>query len=702
VPALLAGQVGGTVTATVALTYAGMGLYVFPCVVKGRDKTPLVKWRAESTTDPQVIGGWWKRWPDALVAVDCGKSRLIVVDLDVKDGIDGPGNWKRLVAGHDVPSTFYVRTPSKGWHLWFRDPDGKYRNSAGQIAPAVDIRADGGLVVAPGSAGYTWHAEAPLSLDDIPVMPDGIIPTSNGGGTTGHWKKLDRTTLEPRDLAALEALEVLGGHGAYLSDGHVTVTRPGKIAGASVSIGHIGPGIVKVFTPNWPPLQEGNVYDADKLVTFAQPGTKGAGSRTVRLTSASAITMRRVQWLWDARLAVGILALLAGREGLGKSTFAYWLVARITRGELSGERKGQPRAVLVCATEDSWEHTIVPRLTAAGADLTLVYRIEVVTAGDITIGVSLPRDLHEVEQAAHDKNAALLLLDPLMSRIADDIDPHKDLEVRQALEPLTWVANRTGMTVLGIIHLNKTGSVDILDRVMGSKAFAAVARAVCAVVPDPDDETGGQRLFGVPKNNLGRSDLPSIRFTIQGTVIQTADGPSDVGAVAIGDETETTIHEAMERNGEDADVRTQVADAKTWLKEYLTEHSHSDSREVKKVAAAQGFAERTLQRARKSLRVVMTRLSESPPRTVWSLPPAIVPTPRGEGITGTTDINAGQSPVSDLGGMPNRASRASPATPREGGTIEAHCVGCGKPIPAYQVDKRGGRCVGCHLKAGAA
>jgi hypothetical protein len=269
------GQAGGSApTSSVVLTYAAMGLYVFPCAVKGRDKTPLVKWGDASTTDPGIIRGWWDRWPDACIGIDCGKSGLIVVDLDVKDGIDGPGNWKKLVDGHDVPATFYVRTPSKGWHLWFRDPGGKYRLSAGKVAPAVDVRAGGGFVVAPGSAGYTWHAEAPLSLDDIPAMPDGIIPASNGGGTTGHWKKLDRDTLEPRDLAALEALENLGGHGAYLSDGHVTVTRPGKIAGASASIGFIGPGIVKVFTPNWPPLQEGNVYDADQLVKLAQQEAK--------------------------------------------------------------------------------------------------------------------------------------------------------------------------------------------------------------------------------------------------------------------------------------------------------------------------------------------------------------------------------------------------------------------------------------------
>ena len=172
-------------------------------------------------------------------------------------------------------------------------------------------------------------------------------------------------------------------------------------------------------------------------------------------------------------------------------------------------------------------------------------------------------------------------------------------------------------------------------------------------------------------------------------------------AVTVGDETQTTIHEAMERNGEDADTRTQVADCKTWMREYLTEHSHADSRDVKKAGAAQGFSGATVQRARKSLRVVMTNLSVSPRRTVWSLP-STVSIPWGEAMTDMTDINAGQRPVSDLGETTSPVSRVSRGLPRESATTEAQCVDCGNPLPAYQADKRDGRCVRCHYRAGAA
>ena len=70
----------------------------------------------------------------------------------------------------------------------------------------------------------------------------------------------------------------------------------------------------------------------------------------------------------------------------------------------------------------------------------------------------------------------VLLLDPLMSRLDVALDSHKDAEVRQALEPLTAVGERTDCTMLGLIHVNKSTSNDPLTTLMASRAFAAVAQ----------------------------------------------------------------------------------------------------------------------------------------------------------------------------------------------------------------------------------
>jgi len=344
--------------------------------------------------------------------------------------------------------------------------------------------------------------------------------------------------------------------------------------------------------------------------------------RRVDLTPASQIKPKRVRWIWKDRLAVGTLGLLAGREGLGKSTLAYDLASDVTRGTLPGEYYGTPRAVIVCASEDSWEHTIVPRLIAAGADLDLVYRAEIVTHNDLRLTISLPRDFTEVEQAALAVNAALLVLDPLMSVIDSRLDTHRDREVRQALEPLKTLAERSHMSILGLIHHNKSGSTDALQLVMGSKAFSAVARSVHTCIPDPDDETQERRLFATSKNNLGRLDLPVLGFTITGHAVETEDdGIAWTGRLKWTGEVAGAMHEIMTRASDPE--RTATTEAADWLQGYLSHYGGESSKtEIEKAGRSAGHTPATLRRARERLRLEYR--SEGFPRTTyWSLPGAI-------------------------------------------------------------------------------
>lgn len=387
--------------------------------------------------------------------------------------------------------------------------------------------------------------------------------------------------------------------------------------------------------------------------------TDSGRGRRVILTPASAIPHRRVRWLWDGRLALGTLSLLAGREGLGKSSFAYWLAAQVTRGTLPGEFAGDERAVLVCATEDSWGHTIGPRLEAAGADLARVFRLEVTTSEGLDGSLSLPLDLDAVEAAAGEVGAALLLLDPLTSRLAAALDTHKDADVRRALEPLARLAERADAAVLGLMHHNKSGGTDPVRAVMASVAFTAVARSVHTVVPDPEDES--VRLFGTVKNNLGRGDLPSLSFTVETALVPTDDGPAPVGRVVIGDEVGASIADVMRRSAViEGGGRGEPSDAAVWLVGYLRANGQSvdglpDERRwvlsslVKAAAAEAGHSDKQVRNARNRLGVESrAEPGYFPQRTWWGLVsrapeeleghdsadsralPAVVPSP-GEG-----------------------------------------------------------------------
>lgn len=297
-----------------------------------------------------------------------------------------------------------------------------------------------------------------------------------------------------------------------------------------------------------------------------QVEVKPVTRRKVVLTPASAIKPKRVRWLWEERLPHGMMALLAGRQGLGKSSVAYWLTAQITLGALRGEFYKKPKSVLIAATEDSWEHVIVPRLMAADANLDRVYRIEVETAEGLG-ELSLPKDNEEMKEIALEVEAALMVLDPLMSRLSGTLDSHKDAEVRQALEPLVKIGSEIGMTTLGLIHHNKSAQSDPVQAVMGSTAFTSVVRSVHTVVQDPRDEDS--RLFGVVKSNVGRTDIDTLGFNIEEREFEVDDGLIKIGAVEWTGAAPMSIASAMAALIAQGKPTTAGKEAEDWVFEYL-------------------------------------------------------------------------------------------------------------------------------------
>ena len=132
-----------------ALEYAESGWAVFPCRL---DKTPYVKWASEATTDEKTIKEWWLKWPKAGIAIVTGsKSKhLVIIDIDVKDGaadsfeLGGAAAWPK-----GSYETRRVKTGGGGIHLYFKTPTVMIRNSIGKLAKGVDIRGEGGYIIAP-------------------------------------------------------------------------------------------------------------------------------------------------------------------------------------------------------------------------------------------------------------------------------------------------------------------------------------------------------------------------------------------------------------------------------------------------------------------------------------------------------------------------------------------------------------------------
>lgn len=345
--------------------------------------------------------------------------------------------------------------------------------------------------------------------------------------------------------------------------------------------------------------------------------------RRVRLTPASTIRPRPVYWTWQDRLPVGEVCLTPGRGGVGKSTFHAWVIARLTRGQLPGTYEGTPRPCIIATAEDSWARTVVPRLIAAGANLDLVFRAEVVTEEDDEVSLALPRDCSALEAEIAERGVALLSLDPLMSAISGGLDTHKDREVREALEPLARLADRTGCTILGNAHFRKASASDPLMMAMGSAAFANVVRAALGFARDVNNDgeplEDGSCVISQIKNNLGRLDLPSIRYRIEPTGIDTEEGPAEVGRFVVVGDTTRSVADVL-GHPRASEERTERDEAADWLVGYLTDAGGKAPRaSVMRDGEAAGFTAATLNRA-KAKAGIDHETGGFPRRSVWTLP----------------------------------------------------------------------------------
>lgn len=419
--------------------------------------------------------------------------------------------------------------------------------------------------------------------------------------------------------------------------------------------------------------------------------------RRLKLTSAADISIRSTEWLWDKRLPFGELSLVAGREGIGKSLVLCDIAAQLTRGELEGCLLGTPRDVLLLAVEDSWQATIGPRLIAARADLTRVHRLEVEVGDDeMSRSPILPIDLDLLREAIESTSSALVIIDPLVSALDHSIDSWKDTSVRKALDPLAKVAHETEASVAGLAHLNKAASAETLDKVLGSKAFTQVPRAVHLVARDPDADDGSCLVI-LAKSNLGPLDIPGLRYRIEEARVESRGVEAVTGRLEWLGEVDVEASEVL-RSASSEEDRSERDEAAEWLSSFLTERGGEASRgDVVKAARAAGFSDSTLKRARSKAGVKYRRRKERQGPSVWYLD--LAPFESG--------VESGHSDHSD------HLSKVDPSDPSRTPTDKATpdsieleldlaldagsgpCSACGSPTRRYGEGATGSLCHTC-------
>jgi hypothetical protein len=174
---------------------AKRGVPIFP--VRPKRKEPATQNGVlDATTDLARIEAWWEAMPEANIGIATGRaSNLLVLDVDRHGGRDGDAALAALEARHGaLPPTVTVATGC-GRHLYFRIGAYAVQNSTGKLGEGLDIRADGGYVLAPPSRHPSGQSYAWIGAQEVAAAPPWLVkrllPKANGKGRPpGYWSRL--------------------------------------------------------------------------------------------------------------------------------------------------------------------------------------------------------------------------------------------------------------------------------------------------------------------------------------------------------------------------------------------------------------------------------------------------------------------------------------------------------------------------------
>jgi putative DNA primase/helicase len=346
---------------------------------------------------------------------------------------------------------------------------------------------------------------------------------------------------------------------------------------------------------------------------------------------ASTIEMTHLEWLWPNRFALGKIGIIAGLPDEGKGLLLSFIIACCTNPALAwpnDEGRAPQGNVILLTAEDDPADTVLPRLAAAGADLSKVEIIQLVRDHDSKTGeqrnrmFSLVHDLEKLRAKITDVGSVVLIvIDPISAYLGiGEVDSFRDADVRSVLGPLKELAGEMRVTALAIMHFNKkTDVLNMMLRICNSIAFAAASRHAFGVIDDPDNQ---RKLFVRGKNNLGQRDDRSLafRFEVRTVGISRRTGKPILAPFIVWEAgyVDVTATEALQAVSGGRPPAAPVA-AKKFLLDILA-NAPVPAAEIEAAAKAEGIAMRTLARAKTALGIVSEKGPMPQDPWTWRLP----------------------------------------------------------------------------------
>ena len=629
----------------------------------------VTAWEQAATASPFAIQVKWDNAPDSLPGLPVGAHGLVVIDCDRKPNApDGVEAFRALCAAHsiDLSGAFVVETPSTGLHFYFRS-ETPYGNSRGSLPAGIDVRGIGGYVISPGAVlpdGRSYKL-VQGSWDTIPALPDALaaflrpkvdasIPQTANATQPATERECAYAAQALEDEASkLMALRAGDGRNAALNtSAHSLGTMAGAgwidpaviartLYEASSANGHtskhgeqqtiktiqsgLAAGMHKPREPlasepapniDISPMIANGIAKHKANQTAKQETHEMVSKRCVSLVQCSTIEAKPITWIWNGFIPQGKLTLLAGAGGTGKSTLAFSFAGTISNGGQWPD--GSPCIasgnVLIWSSEDDPADTIVPRLMAVGANL---YRCGIVSGTIDENGLRSPfdaaRDMERLRETINGiGGASMLIIDPIVTAVVGDM--HKANDVRRSLQAIVDFAAEMNCAVLGITHFAKgTAGKNSAERVIGSQAFAALARMVLVAAKEEDSD---RRVFTRAKSN-NSVDTGGFSYTIEAGTLA---GGIEATRIAWGEALQGSSRSILsEVEGEANEEAGQLGAAKQFLITTLRNGPAPSKELLEHAREGYGVSAITLRRAQKELGIVATK-STFAGGWNWSLP----------------------------------------------------------------------------------
>ena len=319
------------------------------------------------------------------------------------------------------------------------------------------------------------------------------------------------------------------------------------------------------------------------------------------LQTIASVQPREAEYLAEPYLPRGMITILAGHAGQGKTTLALWLASHVSNGDLMPG--GKPGNVYYFTTENDESIVLRPRLEAMDARLD---RVMVMRSDARQLTLTDPRlfEMHKIFDGKPD----LIVFDPVQSYVGKKLDMNRTDDVRFMMDNLNKLLHATNAAVVLICHTKKAPmgfSGRPCELINGSSDFVNAARSVCFLGRDP--ARPDVCVVAQEKNSLG---LPgaSLAFTIgEDGAVHWSDEECELNAAQI-----LTYSDEKRRHAARPSERAQAA-----LRDLLAKNEKMRSTDILEACAKQGISRSAVYRARDELPIQKQRTGMG---SFWSMP----------------------------------------------------------------------------------